>query len=126
MKLDLRYRPGRLSAVVALLTAAWLTPIPAQADDFPNDVKRTFTTDIPHFFQDDIPVPSAASRRVVLKARAKVRAMPRQRRQRNTKAQPRSQRRRTQTRQMRARVVELQRAIHPLRMPVRKIAGGRC
>jgi hypothetical protein len=46
--------PGVLSLVV--LSAALLAlPGPARAGDFPNDVKRTFTTDIPHFFQDDIP-----------------------------------------------------------------------
>jgi len=42
-------------ALVALLVAVLALPAPARADDFPNDVKRTFTTDIPHFFQDDIP-----------------------------------------------------------------------
>lgn len=41
---------------IALAFLAWIAlPVTARADDFPNDVKRTFTTDIPHFFQDDIP-----------------------------------------------------------------------
>jgi hypothetical protein len=58
-------RPSRLAypivaaalAVVALtfVAPAFLAPAPARAGDFPNDVQRTFTTDIPHFFQDDIP-----------------------------------------------------------------------
>jgi hypothetical protein len=48
-------RLKELSMAVALLMGAWLMPMPARAGDFPDDVKRTFTTDIPHFFQDDIP-----------------------------------------------------------------------
>ena len=42
-------------AIAVLCLASLVLPAPARADDFPNDVKRTFTTDIPHFFQDDIP-----------------------------------------------------------------------
>jgi hypothetical protein len=42
----------RLAYPIAVLT---LTPLaPARADFF-DDTRRTFTTDIPHFFQDDIP-----------------------------------------------------------------------
>jgi hypothetical protein len=52
---DFHRRSDRWRVAAALLMAAWLVPIPVRADDFPNDVKRTFTTDIPHFFQDDIP-----------------------------------------------------------------------
>jgi hypothetical protein len=55
MKADFHYRPSWLSVAAVLLMSAWLVPIPARAGDFPDDVKRTFTTDIPHFFQDDIP-----------------------------------------------------------------------
>jgi hypothetical protein len=41
---------------IALAFLSWIAlPVMARVDDFPNDVKRTFTTDIPHFFQDDIP-----------------------------------------------------------------------
>ncbi len=39
---------------MALLTMASLASTPAHADFF-DDARRTFTTDIPHFFQDDIP-----------------------------------------------------------------------
>ncbi|HWE74599.1 MAG TPA: hypothetical protein VG328_15665 [Stellaceae bacterium] len=49
-----RLRPGCPALALPLL-ALLVLPAPARADDFPNDVKRTFTTDIPHFFQDDIP-----------------------------------------------------------------------
>jgi hypothetical protein len=39
----------------AVLTLVILTlPMPARADFF-DDTRRTFQTDIPHFFQDDIP-----------------------------------------------------------------------
>jgi len=38
-------------AVVAAMAAV---PTPARADFF-DDARKTFTTDIPHFFQDDIP-----------------------------------------------------------------------
>src|SRR5579859_1141572 len=44
--------PWFLSLAVVVATAA--TPTPARADFF-DDLRRTFTTDIPHFFQDDIP-----------------------------------------------------------------------
>ena len=40
--------------VVALLTLAVLAPAPARADFF-DGARKTFQTDIPHFFQDDIP-----------------------------------------------------------------------
>lgn len=49
------HRSDRWRVAAVLLMATWLMPIPARAGDFPGDVKRTFTTDIPHFFQDDIP-----------------------------------------------------------------------
>ena len=42
-------------AIAVVFLASLAAPVTARADDFPNDVKRTFTTDIPHFFQDDIP-----------------------------------------------------------------------
>jgi len=42
-------------ALVVLILGLLAAPAPVHADDFPNDVKRTFTTDIPHFFQDDVP-----------------------------------------------------------------------
>jgi hypothetical protein len=45
---------SRLVYPIALLTLAALAPTPARADFF-DDARRTFTTDIPHFFQDDIP-----------------------------------------------------------------------
>jgi hypothetical protein len=44
----------RLAYPVAALTLASLAPSPARADFF-DDARQTFTTDIPHFFQDDIP-----------------------------------------------------------------------
>src|SRR5579859_7934907 len=44
--------PWFLSLAVVVATAA--TPTPARADFF-DDARKTFTTDIPHFFQDDIP-----------------------------------------------------------------------
>ena len=39
---------------IAALTLALLAPAPAKADFF-DDVRRTFQTDVQHFFQDDIP-----------------------------------------------------------------------
>jgi hypothetical protein len=39
---------------VAVLTLVSLAPAPARADFF-DDARRTLQTDIPHFFQDDIP-----------------------------------------------------------------------
>jgi hypothetical protein len=44
-----RVRPG-----VAVLAVAMMAPMPARADFF-DGARRTFQTDIPHFFQDDIP-----------------------------------------------------------------------
>jgi hypothetical protein len=44
----------RLAYAVAVLTLASLAPTSARADFF-DDTRRTFQTDIPHFFQDDIP-----------------------------------------------------------------------
>jgi hypothetical protein len=43
------------TAIAAAFMVSIAAPMTARAGDFPNDVKRTFTTDIPHFFQDDIP-----------------------------------------------------------------------
>jgi hypothetical protein len=39
---------------MAALTLGFLAPSPARADFF-DDARRTLTTDIPHFFQDDVP-----------------------------------------------------------------------
>ena len=44
----------RLAYPVAALALASLAPAPARADFF-DDMRKTFTSDIPHFFQDDIP-----------------------------------------------------------------------
>ena len=41
-------------SVFAALTFATMAPLPARADFF-DGARRTFQTDIPHFFQDDIP-----------------------------------------------------------------------
>lgn len=46
------YRIFHLACAIAVLTLA--PAAPARADFF-DDARRTFTTDIPHFFQDDIP-----------------------------------------------------------------------
>ena len=49
--------PSRLSHLaypIATLTLALLASAPARADFF-DGARRTFTNDIPHFFQDDIP-----------------------------------------------------------------------
>ena len=46
------YRLLHLAYPVAVLTLVPLAP--ARADFF-DDARRTFETDIPHFFQDDIP-----------------------------------------------------------------------
>ena len=43
-----------LAGPLAALTLACLAPTPARADFF-DDMRKTFTVDIPHFFQDDIP-----------------------------------------------------------------------
>jgi hypothetical protein len=48
------YRLFHLAYPIAVLTLASLAPTPARADFF-DDLRRTFDTDIPHFFQDDIP-----------------------------------------------------------------------
>jgi hypothetical protein len=48
------YRLLRLTWQIAVLALASLTPAPARADFF-DGARRTFTNDIPHFFQDDIP-----------------------------------------------------------------------
>ena len=48
---------ARLSLVaypLAVLALASLAPTPAHADFF-DGARQTFTSDIPHFFQDDIP-----------------------------------------------------------------------
>jgi hypothetical protein len=52
---DLRLRDWlfQLARFIAVLTLS-VVSIPARADFF-DDVRRTFETDIPHFFQDDIP-----------------------------------------------------------------------
>jgi len=44
----------RLALPAAIVTLAALAPLPARADFF-DDMRKTFTTDIPHFFQDDVP-----------------------------------------------------------------------
>ncbi len=44
----------RVCRVAGLLMLAALAPTPAWADFF-DGARRTFQTDIPHFFQDDIP-----------------------------------------------------------------------
>jgi hypothetical protein len=44
----------RLVYPVAALALVAMTPTLARADFF-DDMRRTFQTDIPHFFQDDIP-----------------------------------------------------------------------
>jgi hypothetical protein len=43
-----------LACSAAVLTLASLAPTPARADFF-DGARQTFTTGIPHFFQDDIP-----------------------------------------------------------------------
>ena len=44
----------RLACCGAILALAATAATPARADFF-DDARKTFTTDIPHFFQDDIP-----------------------------------------------------------------------
>jgi hypothetical protein len=44
----------RVAYPIATLLLATLAPAPARADFF-DDMRKTFTTDIPHFFQDDVP-----------------------------------------------------------------------
>jgi len=44
----------RLAGCCAVLALAATAATPARADFF-DDARKTFTTDIPHFFQDDIP-----------------------------------------------------------------------
>lgn len=46
------HRLFHLACAIAVLTLAPVAP--ARADFF-DDARRTFTSDIPHFFQDDIP-----------------------------------------------------------------------
>ena len=47
--------PYRLFHLAYPIVVLMLVPLaPARADFF-DDTRRTFTTDIPHFFQDDIP-----------------------------------------------------------------------
>jgi hypothetical protein len=48
------YRLFHLTYPIAVLTLASLAPAPARADFF-DDARRTFQTDIPHFFEHDIP-----------------------------------------------------------------------
>ncbi len=48
------YRSRRLGCAAAVLALACLASWPARADFF-DGMRRTFKTDIPHFFQDDIP-----------------------------------------------------------------------
>jgi len=43
-----------LAYLIAVSLLTCMVPAPARADFFDN-MRRTFTTDIPHFFQDDIP-----------------------------------------------------------------------
>jgi hypothetical protein len=43
-----------LAYLIAVSLLTCMVPAPARADFF-DDMRRTFTTDIPHFFQDDIP-----------------------------------------------------------------------
>jgi hypothetical protein len=43
-----------LACAIAVSALASLSATPAHADFF-DDMRRTFQTDIPHFFQDDIP-----------------------------------------------------------------------
>jgi hypothetical protein len=50
MSAKIRY----LAPAIAALSLISLAPRPARADFF-DDLRRTFTSDIPHFFQDDIP-----------------------------------------------------------------------
>jgi len=47
-------RVVRLACCGAVLALAAMAATPARADFF-DDARKTFTTDIPHFFQDDIP-----------------------------------------------------------------------
>jgi hypothetical protein len=48
------YRVLHLACCGAILALAAMAAPPARADFF-DDARKTFTTDIPHFFQDDIP-----------------------------------------------------------------------
>ena len=47
-------RRPRILLGAAMLFGSFAAADPARADFF-DDARRTFTTDIPHFFQDDIP-----------------------------------------------------------------------
>jgi hypothetical protein len=48
------HRFVRYAAPLAVLAMMSLAPSSARADFF-DDLRRTFTSDIPHFFQDDVP-----------------------------------------------------------------------
>jgi hypothetical protein len=48
------HRLVRHAAPLAVLAMMSLAPSAARADFF-DDMRRTFTSDIPHFFQDDVP-----------------------------------------------------------------------
>ena len=50
MSAKIRY----LAPAIAVLSLVSMVPRNARADFF-DDMRRTFTSDIPHFFQDDIP-----------------------------------------------------------------------
>ena len=52
MRLASRTNPRVWLPIAAFVTC--LAPSPARAD-FLDDVRKTFTKDMPHFFQDDIP-----------------------------------------------------------------------
>ncbi len=53
--LSAKHWPGAAACCLVIVpTLVALTPIPARADFF-DGARRTFQTDIPHFFQDDIP-----------------------------------------------------------------------
>ncbi len=65
----------RFAYLMAVLTLAALAPTPARADFF-DQARRTFTTDIPHFFQDDIPCAFGGKPTSGTKASCKSRATP--------------------------------------------------
>jgi hypothetical protein len=48
------YSVFRIAYPVTALTLMFSAPLPAKADFF-DDLRQTFRSDIPHFFQDDIP-----------------------------------------------------------------------
>jgi hypothetical protein len=49
------FRPAYPIAVLTLASLASLAPASSARADFFDGARRTFQTDIPHFFQDDIP-----------------------------------------------------------------------